>query len=179
MRWLLFFFGKLKNFEKYEPDFVKLINHVATQSSTGTARRRMLPILFFSNSLRRVPSAPKTIIKSIRFHCRPWEIQMDVLYDLPESLVPWFSEHGLVTSLISCSTFVLKNPSITLDAVTAPIARYTGGRERQGASGPCSPPPTPCASLKEHSIDSNVIDNDVEFNIVGRSWYDHRFRFRR
>ena len=83
----------------------------ATQSSTGTARRRMFPILFFSNSLRSVVSYDshgKTIILPYVFTTDnwSWEIQLgNVLFDLPEGLVPWFSAHGLDTSLISCSKY--------------------------------------------------------------------------
>ena len=69
---------------------------------------------------------------------------MYFFFNLPENLVPWFSGHGLLTT--SCSTFVLKNPSVESSHSTIVITRYTDARERQGAWESYSPPQPPWTS---------------------------------
>ena len=64
----------------------------ATQSSTGTARRRMFPILFFSNSLRSVVSYDshgKTIILPYVFTTDnwSWEIQLGNVFSRPDAFL--------------------------------------------------------------------------------------------
>ena len=77
-----------------------------TQVCSGTALRRMFPILFFSNTLRSVPLWDKN------FRAKCLSPSSNVLFELPNSFDPWFSELGRVTSLISCSTFDHRNFSV-------------------------------------------------------------------
>ena len=121
--------------------------------SIGTARKRMLPVLFLGNSLRRVPlaaSQSKTILTVVHWFHDPKTVCFWSLLDLPENLDPWgaciiFFEHGFVSSFIPCSIIFFEDQSSGRLAECC-----THGQGREGASWSGLPPLPPWTSPEDY-----------------------------